>query len=39
MIRTKEDLHVWRAKPGVFGVGDSHGLVLMPAEHPWAPMV
>lgn len=39
MIRTEEDLHVWRARPGVFGVGDSHGLVLTGAEHPWVPMV
>lgn len=39
MIRTEEDLHVWRARPGVFGVGDSHGLVLRGAEHPWVPVV
>lgn len=39
VIRPEEDLHVWRAKPGVFGVGDNHGLVLMGAEHPWVPTV
>lgn len=39
MIRTEEDLHVWRARPGVSGVDANHGLVLMGAEHPWVPMV
>jgi len=38
-VRTGEDLHVWRARPGVFGVGDNHVLILTGAEHPWVPVV
>ena len=39
VVRTGEDLHGWRARPGVFGVGDGHGLILTGAEHPWVTLV
>lgn len=34
VFRTGQNLHVWRTKPGVFGVGDNNGLILTSAEHP-----
>lgn len=39
VVRTEEDLHGWRVRPDVFGVGDSHGLILTGAELPWVPAV
>lgn len=33
IFRTGQNLHVWRTKPGVFGVGDTNGRILTGAEH------